>query len=95
MAWAICRECGCVVNWPKKRGMRLSYLRCPKCGGQLMEATVKEVRQRIEELGGFYSFYADRWIPNEYWTFNSLFEIRRSYMHGIWHTCSRYFQFSF
>ena len=65
MAWAICKNCGCPVSWPAKRGHRLKDYPCPKCGGSLRRATHDEAVEKMKEHGGYYSYYVDRWITLE------------------------------
>ena len=67
MAWAICKKCGCPVSWPAKRGMKLKYFECPKCGGELKRCTHDEAVKQMEVHGGYYSYYVDRWISKDYY----------------------------
>jgi len=65
MAWAICKNCGCPVSWPAKRGHRLKDYQCPKCGGRLRRATQDEANQAMAKHGGYYDYYIDKWISLE------------------------------
>ena len=65
MAWAICKNCGCPVSWPAKRGHRLKDYKCPKCGGSLRRATHDEAVEAMAKHGGFYDYYVDRWISKK------------------------------
>jgi len=67
MAWAICLDCGTPINWPKRRFSRLADYKCPRCGGRLKEVPYEVARKRMEEHGGYWSFYVDDWIPNSFW----------------------------
>ena len=62
MAWAICKNCGCPVSWPAKRGHRLKDYSCPRCGGELRRSTHDEAVEAMAKHGGFYDYYVDRWI---------------------------------
>ena len=67
MAWAICKNCGCPVSWPARRGHRLKDYKCPKCGGSLRRATRDEAIKAMDRHRGFHDYYLDRWIPKDYY----------------------------
>ena len=67
MAWAICLGCGIPIHWPRRRFSRLSDYQCPRCGARLKQASYEKAREKMEEHGGYYSFYTNHWIPNDYW----------------------------
>jgi len=45
MPYAKCVSCGMGVGWSNFRGSRLSYLKCPKCGGKLKRVGFNEYYQ--------------------------------------------------
>ena len=45
MALSICCECKRVVDWDRKKHLRMSHVKCPRCGGGLRRINPVEWRK--------------------------------------------------
>ena len=44
MACSICRYCRSIVVWKREKGVRMTRIRCPKCGGPIRRLNPEEYR---------------------------------------------------
>ncbi|MCX8176192.1 MAG: hypothetical protein N3E48_03040 [Candidatus Bathyarchaeota archaeon] len=54
MAYAVCKNCGSVVEWFAGKGFRLKQFKCPNCKGELKAITIKEFVEAIRQGRKYY-----------------------------------------